>query len=263
MRLLRDTLRALVLEAINHPGEPGQKKSARFEFNEFKKLPKLVSMIEYADSRLEYLGQGSARTVFRFTGTKVLKLANTLTKGVSQNKAEVDIYTNPKTASITTKIFDYDPKFRWLVSEIVRPFTDEDDFGQIAGVSWRAFEEMLYQRRMPEGWDDVDPEILRLMHAALTLGNVGLVEGDLTVLKHWGKTADGRVVVLDYGYTEKVQQSYGNGRYEDEDMEEEKPEKVDWNEPVKDAEELGVRSGGMRPPVHKLPPKMAALIKNL
>ena len=33
---------------------------------------------------------------------------------------------------------------------------------------------------------------------------LGLLEGDLAVLEHWGMTADGRIVCLDYGLTQDI-----------------------------------------------------------
>jgi len=37
--------------------------------------------------------------------------------------------------------------------------------------------------------------------------STGLLAGDVELIEHWGKTADGRVVLMDYGYTEEVYNS--------------------------------------------------------
>ena len=41
----------------------------------------------------------------------------------------------------------------------------------------------------------------------------GLAIGDLWVYDHWGKTADGRVVLLDYGLTDEIWNSHYTGKY--------------------------------------------------
>lgn len=222
MRLLREYIKALVNEAIARPQlEPkrvsdlytGEKNAAmhrpHFKLNEFKRLTRLDDMLDYAHKNLEELGFGSSRSVYRLTGTRVIKIANTLSKGVAQNKAEMDIFTDPQTAPIVTKIFDYDTKFRWLISEVVRPLREQEDFQEIIGITWPDFYEILTQTyEIPDNWD-LDDEQTEFLNSALSLGTKNkLMSGDLAVLGHWGKTADGRLVILDYGYTREVQQLY-------------------------------------------------------
>lgn len=51
---------------------------------------------------------------------RVLKIA--LNKqGIAQNEAEINIFTNPITKPIVAKVYDYDPNFLWIISELVRP----------------------------------------------------------------------------------------------------------------------------------------------
>jgi hypothetical protein len=51
----------------------------------------------------------------------LLKIA-TGDSGVAQNKAEVDVFTNPKTKQIVATIFDFAKDYSWLSSELVNPF---------------------------------------------------------------------------------------------------------------------------------------------
>lgn len=47
------------------------------------------------------------------------------------------------------------------------------------------------------------------MKAVQTLmEQTGAINGDLTAPSHWGKTADGRIVCLDYGLSDQVYKDY-------------------------------------------------------
>lgn len=57
-----------------------------------------------------------------------------------------------------------------------------------------------------------NPKVFDFLDKLLSVKEANeLEEADLTSIGHWGKTADGRVVILDYGYTTNVRQThYGN-----------------------------------------------------
>lgn len=239
MHLLRAYIEALVAEAIARP-QPEPKRLSdlykgtpnapmmrpQFKLNEFKKLQTLDEMLTYAHKNLEKLGFGSSRSVFRLTGTRVLKMANSMTKGTAQNKAELDVFTNPVTAPIITKIYDYDPKYRWLVSEVVKPFShqNQDEFQALTGIPWESFKELIQDRRIPSDWDLDEQQIALVKGTFSLMTDNQLVLGDLNVIDHWGKTADGRVVVLDYGFTENVALSYDNKRPWSRDETDDRPD---------------------------------------
>src|SRR5690606_16727314 len=127
----------------------------------------------------------------------------------AQNEAEVDVYTDPAARPIVARIYDYDPEFRWVVSELVRPIRSAKEFEALTGLRWRDFVANV-NRAIPNL--NVFPKrkvrndshwMIQATHALMR--NKGLLPGDiaggLDSLKHWGKTADGRVVLLDYGFT--------------------------------------------------------------
>lgn len=220
---LKECIKALVKEAIARPEMTYKNLSdlrypyknvmyrPQFKLNEFQKLATLEEMLTYANKNLEHIGSGSARSVYRMTGKSVLKVARSVEKGIAQNKAEMDVYTNPQTAPVIAKILNYDSKMRWLVSEVVNPFTkrDEDpDFQSVVGFPWEQFFEILtYYKSIPEGWD-LDDEQVSLINGALSLMQKNdLVIGDVSIKSHWGKTSDGRAVILDYGFTTEVQKN--------------------------------------------------------
>lgn len=195
------------------------------------------------DLGLEQLGRGSARTVFLISPKKVLKVGRGQ-RGYAQNEAEVEVATNPATKNIITKIFDYDPKYQWLISEFVREFREHEKpkFERLAGFDFDLllnfiseldsfedvnhifdFLESMYTSTINSQWSS-DPQknvcnkkrkqlkSKEFITFAINLYNIfkssNLLAGDLLSISHWGQTGDGRVVLLDYGYTFEVADKY-------------------------------------------------------
>lgn len=210
-------------------------KGKRFNLSEFKALPDSSAMHEYANSRLEHLGRGSSRTVYALTSNKVLKIAASLYSdgtseaGIAQNKAEVDVYTNPDIKPIVVAIYDADSNYRWLISEIVRPLNSSSEFRNLTGLDLHdliqkavqikrktlTINEALKELAMDWDADDYDNVDLssfgkekELFLAVVGLLKYGLEHGDLGRYDHWGKTKSGRIVILDYGFTTQVADEY-------------------------------------------------------
>lgn len=181
----------------------------RFDMKKFKSLPGSDQMIVYANKFLQKLGEGSSRIAFLMSGKYALKIALNQ-KGLSQNEAELDVCTNPASKAVVAKIYDFDDKHRWLISDLVREISNEAEFKSLTGVRWT--EEFcvwtshgIRMKKVPENLPD-DMEIVRSTIKMAIANN--LLPGDITKLEHWGKTTDGRVVLLDYGFTEDVYQSH-------------------------------------------------------
>lgn len=203
-------------------------KGAKFDLAEFKRLPGPAEMQRYAHERLQAIGRGTSRAVYSLTGTKVLKVAasggGNITKdkggpgaGVAQNRAEVDMFTNPDTKGAVAEIFDFDPEYRWLISEAVRSLS-EAEFERLAGTDLASLEWALeycvetdssasegIEAAEDNGYGPPKRPILDLM---LHLVDVGLKHGDMLNPEHWGKTADNRLVLLDYGFTKGVAEEF-------------------------------------------------------
>lgn len=194
-------------------------RSKRFDLAEFKALPSTEEMHRYAHFRLEALGRGSSRAVYALTGSKVLKIAaplkghGTSDAGVAQNTAEADVYTDPKTKPVCAAVYDADPEYRWLISEMVRPLSGDDEFAEATGMDIDTFAlaSSLLASDMSVG--EVVEELRELGQAVrdtamleilANLMDRGLDEGDLVVPGHWGKSASGKTVLLDYGFTTGV-----------------------------------------------------------
>lgn len=227
---------------------------SNFNWNEFiniydgNKFDITSYYIKYAKAHLSFLGEGSSRIVFHLPNTKyVLKIAKR-SKGQAQNETEVDVYTNPSTKSIVSKIYRFDEKYYWIVSEVAREIKNNDEFFKFTGVDIKTFRTFLFnisngnidnfeeflnfeiekieklldnpQRLISLGYDD--SEIFDLNESLIVLKNsfnynkeimdssVNLIKnglllyGDLSKLSSWGKTQDGRLVLLDYGFTKDV-----------------------------------------------------------
>lgn len=208
-----------------------------FKWNEFTSLSEVSgwsALIEYAKTHnLPFLGEGSARIVFALPNTKyVLKIAKS-DKGISQNQAEVDVYTNPKTKNIVAKIFNFDRDYTWIVSETVKEFESSEEFKQAVGIDITRLTS-FYEDMLKHGDKWYEPTVKRITYdygttlvakrylkaadeiinnsLAKDFANLiqatELIRADLGVEEHWGKTASGRIVILDYGFTEEVYQKH-------------------------------------------------------
>jgi hypothetical protein len=177
-------------------------RSESFDWKQFKSLTNIKEMFEYADKTLVKLGKGSSRAAYVLSSRYVLKVAFN-EKGTAQNEAEVKVYSNPQTREIVTTIHDNDPEFRWIVADIVRPMSSEPEFHRQLGVAPGVFRSAVKRGisaiyLLPE-----KPQVLATALLNLIRKN-DLVYDDLLSHEHWGKTPDGRLVVLDYGLSEDV-----------------------------------------------------------
>jgi hypothetical protein len=187
-------------------------------------------MIIALAGKLPLLGQGSSRAAFLLDSKRVLKIAIN-EKGYAQNTAELELANNPGVAPLVTKIFRVGKDNSWLVSELVRPLTSEKEFQQLTSVPWsflvsfmqfyadsgdigEAFESTVAdvitrdkKNRSPSpgisvrGIEHV-PFVGRLFTALANRPD--MMPGDMTIVSHWGKTPDQRVVLMDSGFTRDV-----------------------------------------------------------
>lgn len=237
--VLKEVVDALVVETLRG-----------FNLEKFKSLPTTDQKIVYASNILPEMGEGSSRIVFAVSGGKALKIA-TNPKGLAQNEAEIDIFTNPKTKPVVARIFDADQQNEWIISEIVQPFPENEKYWQNeVGVDWnyfssfirewveedkiaiqawmtekiqgyteaiRTYESRLRPEQYPHSYDlkrarEQLQTVLGIQKSQFLQGVIALMESGLEAgdligfgsLGHYGKTVDGRIVVLDYGFTKNV-----------------------------------------------------------
>lgn len=114
-------------------------QSKKFNWIEFAKLESLHDLWSYANERLDFINAGSSRRVFILSSRFVLKIAKN-DAGKAQNQYEYQLSQDPKLAPILARVRDAHPDGLWVVSDLVRPFHDDDagidDFESVAGFSF-------------------------------------------------------------------------------------------------------------------------------
>lgn len=188
-----------------------------------RNFPSLRAAIEFVKDKvkLRFLGSGSSRTVFALDSKRALKLAKNHA-GVAQNQAEMSVATDSHNG-LVARIFEYDPKYKWVVSELVRPINNSEEFRALTGISWSLFASLIYSfnwkedvERLAKNFLEPGDDLAKIIQnpflnnamTALRSINDTLLEGDLARVSHWGKTPDQRVVLLDYGFTQEVADDY-------------------------------------------------------
>lgn len=194
-------------------------RSKNFNLSEFKKMHDPEEMYFYVRDKLQRLGVGSARTVWVLSSSKALKLArfNHPDRGRAQNEAEFEISNDRGAGSIIARVLEHDPDFNWIVSQLVRPITEEE-FARKFGAS---FDDVMFALIRTASDIELDratkasifdefnlqsnKRALEFIDAIAQVKKQHDLEmGDITSIDHWGKTADGRIVLLDYGFTSDV-----------------------------------------------------------
>lgn len=160
---------------------------------------------------LKFLGTGSSRVTFDVGRGAVLKLARNAA-GQTQNKAEAQVGRNPGTKEFIPRTLKWDDKsWKWIVVEKVEPVSSEEyeDLMKIRVVTRSgdvvqgpSLADALVENHPTDFkelyWDSLTPAQRRLVN--LTWKH-DILPGDLGNPSHWGRTADGRLVLLDPGLT--------------------------------------------------------------
>lgn len=182
----------------------------RFDMKMFKRINNPTGLNLYAQHFLDFLGEGSSRAAYIYTQKYVLKIA-TNQKGVAQNNAEIEVYTNPASRPVVAKIHQMDEDALWLISDLVKPLSDESEFMALTGIDFEEFYANVKQgiKENVKSKDSFTQAVID------TARNNQLKPGDLSKIDSWGKTADGRVVLLDYGFTGEVFEKHYKSEPED------------------------------------------------
>lgn len=194
-----------------------ERSSPRFDLNKFKKIDDESDRMQYALSALQQLGEGGSRTVFRLTPKYVLKIASS-ERGKSQNATESAISEDTNYRRYLARVHSHAPDFSWVISDLVRPLQNEEEFENLFGMPFQEFR-MAIEGRNYWKWEG-NPKWKvsgsNSPHRDETVGTYGDIQNlrqlvkskklhgpELQFIEHWGKTPDGRIVILDYGVDEK------------------------------------------------------------
>ena len=209
-----------------------------FNHRQFEMLTSGKARMEYCRQRLEFLGVGSARAVYKIDDKRALKIAKTLkskdgkpSRGVAQNEVEATPYM--QNYDLFAKVFKYHPKYYWVEMELARPAT-RLDFDRILG--WRnAFDGFVVPyiklvrsrydgvkygssidkdtKNFLEAFEDKDEfEDSLLWDIQFFMDDTQITAtGDMIRLCSWGVVKRYRkdhLVMIDFGYNDYVRDKY-------------------------------------------------------
>lgn len=194
----------------------GEEYPTTWSADEFSKLRTFRDRIKYAERNLQRLVSGSGRIVYKIDSERVLKLSKNA-KGVAQTKTEIE-WGNDwflKNLQILAEIFSYDTDGLWVEMELARKLTALD-FKRIVGVDFTVFGDWLVrQYGRNRGYGDVsDDDNRRLSESEFAQSVMEFMlsyrtpVGDLIRKSSYGIVQDDKIVIVDYGLSGEVYDSY-------------------------------------------------------
>ena len=189
----------------------GSESLSEFELSKFKKLKTYREMISYVtDSGLERIGCGGNRCAYVYLKDRVIKIG----RDGEQNEKEYQAYQEVG-IEYTPEIYEHADDFRWIISERVKTWENEEDFEHDTGLneSW-LYDAATYQikhnvppqdlyeefsKNQPLDIQDINPnDIGEKVIEKMGYLNINGID-DVSRWDHWGISADGRVVCVDLG----------------------------------------------------------------
>lgn len=196
-----------------------------WDIDEFREITTFKGRVQYCKDRLEYLGSGSSRMVFRIDNEKVLKLAKN-NKGIAQNEAENDWYLQK--SNCFTKVYDSDRNGLWIEAESAIK-AKQSDFKKITGYgfdvmcAWIDYTYNCYSRQQhhvdekyiqifkSEEWENnYDYSVFGEISDYMRNYNINGIN-DLKRISSWGivkRDGEDEIVLVDYGLNNSVLDFY-------------------------------------------------------
>jgi hypothetical protein len=215
MNFLERIIREEVIRQIEEMAYP-----ISFNFEEFKKIKSFSGKQKYAQQNLpEKLGQGSSRAVFRVDEEKVIKIALNK-KGLLQNEAEIEPFK--QNYEIVSRVFDYDKNDNmWLEMEYAEKVTPKR-FEELTNIKLDDLKTYLLSKKYD--YIKIDKELFNkindnefVQELMSLINDYGYpIAGDFGKASSYGEvTRNGKptIVLIDFGYTEKVEKIYYPKRF--------------------------------------------------
>jgi hypothetical protein len=188
--------------------------------NDFKSLNTFKDRVRYCEDNLIRISSGSGRIVYKIDETKVLKLAKN-NKGIAQNNVEIDFSNDHMWNGLIPEVYDYDEDGKWIETELARKLTQKK-FKELTGLYFnnfcdglRYYEQDLKPSKMfkisePKNYQELwDNEFVGEIFSIV--GNYQLPVDDLCRLSTYGlvqENGEDKIVMIDYGLTQEVYDSY-------------------------------------------------------
>ena len=183
---------------------------ADFDWEHFSSLESYDEQEQYCDDKLHYIGNGSSRIAFRVDDERVLKLAFN-EAGVEQNRVEATVGADGYVNDIFAGVLSADLQLRWIEMYLCDTI-NRGEFEEGVGIPIHSLRNGLYHLEMgyfqPDDWADIkiNPTFVAVIDY---VKKYGITEwGDLFAIIHWGRHPDGRIVLLDYGLTDRVYKKF-------------------------------------------------------
>jgi hypothetical protein len=177
-------------------------------------------LLTYCEETLERIGEGSSRAAFILSSKYVLKVAKN-EKGLYQNSTEEAIGTDNRYRNIVPIVHKSAPDYSWIISDLVRPFSntsisavnynedikDIKDIQKETGLTPYEIWIRSSERELREPYEDIEQDSELIKDLSLLIEEYNLYGPDVTTPSHWGKRADGKIVLLDYGLSQDLYNS--------------------------------------------------------
>jgi hypothetical protein len=201
-----------------------------FNMEEFKNIKTFTDRVKYCEARLQKLGVGSSRRVYKIDDEKCLKLAKNR-KGVAQNIEEITLSNDIYAGECFAKVYDYDESGLFVEMEMARKAKGKD-FERLVGVPFDCYCDII--TRTAANYLPNNSQSRRWINKAMDdtynyiMDNIDEFEfidevidymsnyqlktyGDLQRLSSYGVVKRNGVetmVIIDYGLTENVYDNY-------------------------------------------------------
>ena len=151
---------------------------------------------------------GSSRVVFILDSKKVLKIAKN-EAGIDQNKEEIK--NSRRYPLVVTRIFKVGTNNNYIISELVRPAQSGMELVKFFGFDIindisNLIDNFVSPIKKKQSYERVSKNEASMQ--LLDMVRSGTDFNDISRIDHWGKTNDGRYILLDHGANETIIKKY-------------------------------------------------------